>query len=310
MKNKILFQLILAAILGLNIFSCAMMPRTVLSSDSNEVIESQTVRGKYKIYVYPVDKTTVTENSKSDYLYKIGSHDQLSITVWGHPEFSSPTGLSPVSASKTPIAGTLGFQLNQALNNKTDNKSYYADTGNGVYTVDEDGSIYLPMCGSVKVAQETIKQVRKKVIAKLSKYIVNPQVSVNMVTYRSKFAYVVGEVNQANTITLTDVPLDAASALAMSGWVNLTSADVKNIYILRQGGDSNIKVFRLDVTTPTAMVFASGFVLEPSDVVFVSTAGIAQFDRVMTHFLSAVEILWYTKTALNPNSTNIIPSIN
>ena len=106
------------------------------------------------------------------------------------------------------------------------------------------------------------------------------------------------------------MPLDLASALSMSGWVNLNSADVKNIYVLRQGTGTNINVYRLNATTPTALVLASGFVLEPSDVVFVSTAGIAQFDRVMSHFLNTAEIIWYTRTALAPTSnTNIIPGL-
>jgi polysaccharide export outer membrane protein len=252
----------------------------------------------------------VADNSKEKYLYKIGAHDQLGIIVWGHPEFSSPSGLSPVAGEKYAMAGNLGTQVNQALvPNKYSNKAFFFEATNSIYTVDENGDVYLPLCGPVLVINKTPTEVRKEVTQKLLEYVVNPQVNVNMVSYRSKFAYVVGEVSQANMIPMTDVPLDLASALSMSGWVNLATADVKNIYVLRQGAENNIKVYRLNATTPSALVFASGFALEPSDVVFVSTAGVAQFDRVMTHFLNAAETLWYTRTAINP-TTNIIPGIN
>lgn len=286
------------------------MSRSVIDSDSGDIIESQTVSGKHKIYIYPLDTAAVEENSKDKYKYVIGNHDQLSITVWGHPEFSSPSGQSPVSGERIAMAGTLGTQINQGLvPNKTANKAFFFEAGTGTYTVDEDGNVFLPMCGPIKVMGKTPKEVRAIVAKKLIDYVVNPQVSVNMINYRSKYAYVLGEVSQASMLPLNDVPLDLASALSIAGWVNLASADVKNIYVMRQGNGTDIKVYRLNATSPTAIVLASGFALQPSDVVFISTAGVAQFDRVMTHFLSSAEVLWYTRTAINP-TTNIFPGWN
>ena len=286
-----------------------MLPRTQLDSDSGEIIESQAVSGKYKIYIYPLDSGAVVRNSKSKYLYKIGDHDQLSITVWGHPEFSSPSGVAPVAGQRYAMVGNYNSQINQGISNsKYQDKAYFYEAAAGVYTVDEDGDIYLPLCGLIKVINKTPKQVKKDVSVKLVDYVVNPQVTVTMTSYRSKFAYILGEVNQAYTIPLTDAPLDLAGALSIANWVNLSSADVKNIYVLRQKGANDIEVYRLNATTPTALVFASGFALQPSDVVFVSTAGVAQFDRIMTHFVGAAEAIWYARNAVNPTS-NILPGL-
>ncbi len=288
-----------------------MMPRSVIDSDAGTVIEKQTTKGKYKIFIYPLDSAAVAQNSKSHYLYLIGNYDQLAITVWGHPEFSSPSGLSPVSGNRYNTSGTLVTQVNQALSpNRNANKAFFYDPGTSAYTVDEAGTVFLPMAGAIKVVNKTPKQVREDIAKRLTDYVVNPQVNVNMVSYRSKYAYVLGEINQANMIALNDIPLDLALALSLSGWINLAAADVKNIYVLRRGSnESNVNVYRLDTTTPTALVFASEFVLRPSDVIFVSTAGVAQFDRVMTHFLNAAETLWYKRTSINP-TTNIVPWID
>src|SRR6185437_8713724 len=307
---RLLSKIILTMIIGFSISMCAMMPRSTLDSDSGDIVKSQTTKGKYKIYVYPLDSKIVSKNNKSQYLYLIGSYDQISITVWGHPEFSSPSGLSPVSGNRYNMSGTLVSQVNQTLNpNRNANKAFLYDPGTSAYTVDEDGSVFLPLAGSIKVLNKTPKQVRQDIAKKLVDYVVNPQVNVNMVSFRGKFVYVLGEVSQAIMIPVNDIPLDLALALSISGWVNLAAADVKNIYVLRRGVAPNVEVYQLNATNPTALVFASEFVLQPSDVVFVSTAGVAQFDRVMTHFLNAAETLWYTRTAINPTN-NIVPWVD
>ena len=242
---KNIFLTFLICICIFELLGCALLPRTSLDSNSGEIIESETVSGKYKIYIHPLDQSAINSNDKDKYLYKIGSHDQLSITVWGHPEFSSPSGYSQIAGNRSPTQGTLTSQINQTLvSSNVGQKAFAYDTGGGVYTVDEDGAVVLPLCGPIKVVGKTTKDIKKMVAEELGDYVVNPQVTVAMASYRSKYTFVVGEVNQSNMISLTDVPLDLASALSMSGWVNLSTADVKNIYVLRQGGGNDINVYR------------------------------------------------------------------
>lgn len=299
-KTLCLFFIFCAFIL----YSCALMPRTVLDSDSGDIIESHTTVGKFKITIYPLDKKAAELNSKDKYHYLIGNHDQLVITVWGHPEFSSPAGLAFNGENTTLASGKTA----QATLNLAPLRDPEAATS---YTVDEDGDIYMPLLGQIKVERKTPRQVRGELVTKLSKYVVNPQVSVRLAAYRSKQIYVVGEINQPNAVYLNDVPLDLSSALSMSGWVNLNAADVKDIYVLRQAQGNNIDVYRLNATTPTALVVASGFALQPSDVVFVSTAGVAQFNRVANQFVSAVTVLWYAKTTVDPSGqVTLFPANN
>lgn len=279
---------------------CSFMPRTVLDADSGNIIESTTSSGKYKIHIYPIDAAAVVQNSKAKYVYTIGDRDQLAIYVWGHPEFSSPLGAA-FTGDKSPILANSVDDSNGTIASRD-----LMDSGLTSYTVDEQGSIFLPLVGMVKLEGKSVSQVRVDLSKRLAKYVVNPQVSVRMAAYRSKRVYVLGEVMKPNVITLNDVPLDLSGALSFAGWVNLSSADVKNIYILRLVSDSDINVYRLDVTTPTSLLFANGFALQPADVVFVTTAGVAQFNRVMSNFVNAAQAIWFTANIV-PVGTKIIP---
>ncbi len=277
--------------------SCALMPRTVLDSDSGEIIESTTVAGRFKIHLFRLDQYIVAQNSKASYVYKFGSRDQVTVYVWGHPEFSSPLGV-PISTS---FGASSSSSFQSQINNAVADKGTAADAGSAAYTIDENGNVFLPLIGMVKFESRTINQVRKDIAKRLTKYVINPQVSIRTVSFRSKVTYVLGEVTKPTAIYLNDTPLDLSTALSYAGWVNLNSADVKNIYVMRLVKDMQVDVYRLDATNPTALLFASEFVLKPSDVVFVSTAGVAQFNRVITQFLNAAQVIWFSTSAVNPN---------
>lgn len=297
--RALILNAVLMSVVGFNA-SCSFIPRTVLDTDSGDIIESTTSSGKYKIHIYPIDANAVAQNSKAKYVYTIGNRDQVAVYVWGHPEFSSPLGAS-FTGDRSPLLPNGMGDVNGVTATKD-----IADSSISAYTVDEQGNIFVPLIGMVKLEGQSINQVRQDISERLAKYVVNPQVSVRMASFRSKMVYVLGEVMKPNAISLNDVPLDLAGALSFAGWVNLNSADVKNIYILRLVSDRDITVYRLDATSPTSLLFANGFVLQPADVVFVTTAGLAQFNRVMLPFVNAAQALWFT-TNVVPVGTKIIP---
>lgn len=288
------------------LFSCSLMPRTDLSSDSNNIVGSKTSSEKPQINLFPIDAKTAEENSKRKYKYLIGSRDQLDISVWGHPELNSQSGVPLVAAGGNLTA--VGYSPKSQVFSGMDLGSA---SGNGnSYVVDSNGKIYMPLIGAVDVAGKSLDVVRNELQQKLKYYLINPQVSLRISGYRSKMVYVVGEITQPNMIYLNDVPLDLAAALSISGWVNLASANVKEIYVLRKNNNKgSIIAYQLDATTPTSLVFASGFALKDSDIVFVSTAGVAQFGRVTAQLINAAELLWYVKTTVSPNGgINILPN--
>ena len=111
--------------------------------------------------------------------------------------------------------------------------------------------------------------------------------------------FVMGEVEKQSSLPLIDGQLTLADALASSGVDQLT-ADNERIFVLRKGEDfSKPYAYHLDASDPGALILATAFQLQPLDVVFVSTADIARWGRVMLLLLPSVNALWLVDTVTN-----------
>jgi len=142
-------------------------------------------------------------NAQKYYKYKIGPTDILSITVWDRPELTIPAG---------------GFRSAEAAG----------------HLVAEDGTIFFPYAGVVKVAGKTVREVRKILTHKISKAVVRPQLDVRVVAFRSQKAFVVGEVTTPGPQPITDVPLTVVEAVNQAAGVS-RDADMINVTLNRDG---------------------------------------------------------------------------
>jgi len=96
--------------------------------------------------------------------YRLGPGDIISIIVWDHPELTIPAG----SFRTAEQAGTV---------------------------VAEDGTIFFPYVGVIKVQGKTTSEVRSILSTKLAKYIEKVQLDVRMVAFRSQQVYVVAKLS-------------------------------------------------------------------------------------------------------------------
>lgn len=106
--------------------------------------------------------------------------------------------------------------------------------------------------------------------------------------------HLIGEVKDPGNYPLDNGQLNLAQALSDAGGLDLNTANPSRIFVFR-GAYEKPQVFWLDAKSPEAMLLATQFVLKPQDVVFVATAGISTWNRIISQILPTVQTLYETK---------------
>jgi polysaccharide export outer membrane protein len=105
-----------------------------------------------------------------------------------------------------------------------------------------------------------------------------------------------GEVRTPKSVTVGWDDLSLAQALMSAGGINEQNADAKGVFVLRdiiQYDDDGAtayrsKAFRLNVASATAFVLAEKFKLQPGDVVYVTAAPVARWNRLISSILPTI----------------------
>ena len=101
----------------------------------------------------------------------------------------------------------------------------------GQFQIDGNGNVSLPLLGELTAAGETAKSLEQKVTNRLTEYLQNPHVSVEIATYRP--FYVIGEVNKPGEYPYVN-GMSALNAIALAGGHTVRARE-STIYIRRNG---------------------------------------------------------------------------
>jgi polysaccharide export outer membrane protein len=78
--------------------------------------------------------------------------------------------------------------------------------------------------------------------------------------------------------------MSLAQAIAEGYGLDFNSSRPEEIYVIR-GDQSKPEIFQLNAESPDALILADQFPLQAHDVVFVGTAGVTQWSRVLNQLL-------------------------
>jgi polysaccharide export outer membrane protein len=106
-----------------------------------------------------------------------------------------------------------------------------------------DGFISFPLVGDVQAAGRTVDQLRADLVARLTKFMPNPQVSVAVAKVLSYRIYVLGRVNRPGEY-LVGHDADVLQALSLAGGLTPFAAENDIRVIRRANGRQTVFPFR------------------------------------------------------------------
>ena len=172
MKNTTVVSILFLIITPLS--GCVFYPGQHLDLAGKKIIAAEDANDRLekRIDVYPLTPSLMEKLRPSvlksqanpnldeqgkNWEYRIGVGDILTVTVWDHPELTTPAG-----------------QYRSA-----------SDTGNWVNAA---GTLFYPYDGKLPVAGKTVARVREELTARLNNVIESPKVDVSVASVRSQTA--------------------------------------------------------------------------------------------------------------------------
>lgn len=119
--------------------------------------------------------------------------------------------------------------------------------------------------------------------------------------------FVMGEVNEPAAYAMANSSLSLTAAISRAGGIREGNANASGIFVIRQNPEPSDKfatVYQLNAKDATAFALGSQFMLEPTDVVYVTAAPLARWNRVLGLLLPSLTTI-YQATEIHENIDNL-----
>jgi len=131
------------------------------------------------------------------------------------------------------------------------------------YIVNVDGEINFPVIGKLKVVELTTHEVTDKLSGKLSKYLKNPSVSVQLINFKIS---VLGEVRSPGSYSIQNERINILEAIALAGDLTIYGKRETITLIREQNG---IREFTPIDLTKKELFSSPHYYLTQNDIIYV-----------------------------------------
>ena len=137
-------------------------------------------------------------------------------------------------------------------------------TSGPTYMVDSQGNIEFPVIGKINTENKSTEELRDILKKEISKYVLNPQVSVKNTNYKIT---VLGEVNRPGTYNIPEAQTTVLEVLGLAG--DLTIYGNREDILVLRNIDGTMTKERIDLTKAD-FINSPYFYLKQNDVIIVS----------------------------------------
>lgn len=120
---------------------------------------------------------------------------------------------------------------------------------------------------------------------------------LNIPDRRLRKVFLMGEVVQPSSFIMPIGKLTLAEVLSDIGGLNQNTANAQQVYVIRQSVSGSpvaspvLDIYHLDSTSPTSVLFADQFEMQPRDVVYVDPVRLVRINRLLGTILPSLQVL-------------------
>jgi polysaccharide export outer membrane protein len=203
---------------------------------------------------------------KTAYFLNQGNQELLSSNLTPAPVIEVNNLLNIIVTSKSPEATVIFNTLNSGASSSM-NSASYGNSGmqGGGYLVSSEGTIKVPLLGSIKAAGHTTAALENIITQRIltEKLLLEPTVTVRNMSFKIT---VLGEVARPTVINVPSSRISLLEAIGMAGDLTIYGKR-DNVLIIREENDKKITV-RINLNN-TSLFESPYYYLKANDVVYV-----------------------------------------
>ncbi|MCX7121190.1 MAG: polysaccharide biosynthesis/export family protein [Gammaproteobacteria bacterium] len=197
------------------------------------------------------------KSDAKNYHYRVQSQDTIQIIIWNQAEGNTGSGVAPTPSKISAASGALSAQNSP-----------------NVFIVHSNGAIFYPYLGYIPVSGKTVTDIQKILVKKVSRYLHNPQITVQVMAFNSQRMAVTGSVRSPSNLPITNVPISVLSAVTLAGGPETCGnssrsggacADLRNVKVQRGNQSVSVNLNKLTALDGSS----NNWILKNGDIVFV-----------------------------------------